>query len=57
MDSFCVCGHVTIDEIVFANPGEMQLLGARTLEGLRLRVDPIRKVLLPAGPAPAAVAA
>lgn len=45
---------VTIDEVVFAQAGELHLLGARTLEGLRLRVDPIRKVLVPAGPAPAA---
>ena len=48
--------EVTTDEVVFAEPGELQLLGARSLEGLRLRVDPIRKVLVPAGPAPAACA-
>lgn len=47
----------TCDEIVVAEPGELQLLGARTLEGLGLRVDPVRKILIPAGPAPAAAAA
>jgi predicted aspartyl protease len=46
----------TVDEVVLAEPGERQRLGARTLSGLRLRVDPIRKMLVPAGPAPAACA-
>ena len=31
--------HFTIDEVVFADPGDMTLLGARTLEGLSLVVD------------------
>jgi predicted aspartyl protease len=44
----------TIDEEVFAEKGESSLLGARTLEGLSLRVDSRLKRLVAAGPAPAA---
>ena len=33
-------GTETVDEVVFAEPGDMILLGARSLEGLNLRVDP-----------------
>ncbi|MGH8602142.1 MAG: aspartyl protease family protein [Gammaproteobacteria bacterium] len=44
----------TIDEVVFAEPGDLLLLGARTLEGLNLAVEPGRKRLLAAGPLPAA---
>lgn len=47
----------TIDEVVFAQPGDMQILGARTLEGLNLAVDPARKRLIAAGPMPAATLA
>jgi len=36
--------------VVFAEPGDMSLLGAHTLEGLNLKVDPVRKALVPAGP-------
>ncbi|HYU33708.1 MAG TPA: hypothetical protein VEW48_16265 [Thermoanaerobaculia bacterium] len=46
----------TIDEVVFAEPGDLQLLGARTLEGLNLAVQPGRKRLVAAGPLPAAPA-
>ena len=46
--------HFTIDEVVFAEPGDMTLLGARTLEGLSLVVDARRKRLVAAGPLPAA---
>lgn len=45
----------TIDEVVFGEPGDLALLGARTLEGLNLRVDSQRKKLVAAGPVPAAV--
>src|SRR4026207_1943011 len=38
------------DLVVFADPGDMILLGVRSLEGLNLRVDPVRKQLVPAGP-------
>jgi predicted aspartyl protease len=44
----------TIDEIVFAEEGDLQLLGARTLEGLNLTVDSRQKKLVAAGPLPAA---
>lgn len=46
--------HFTIDEVVFAEEGDLQLLGARTLEGLNLTVDSRRKKLVAAGPLPAA---
>jgi predicted aspartyl protease len=44
----------TVDEVVFAEPGDLQLLGARTLEGLNLTVDSRLKKLVAAGPLPAA---
>lgn len=46
--------HFTIDEVVFAQEGDLQLLGARTLEGVNLRVDPRQKKLVAAGPVLAA---
>ena len=46
--------HFTVDEVVFAESGDLALLGARTLEGLSLVVDPRRKKLVAAGPIPAA---
>ena len=46
--------HFTIDEVVFAQKGDLQLLGARTLEGLNLTVDARKKKLVAAGPIPAA---
>jgi predicted aspartyl protease len=46
----------TVDEVVFGEPGDLVLLGSRTLEGLNLRVDPVSRRLVDAGPAPAAVA-
>ena len=49
-----VGGDYTVDEVVFGEPGDMNLLGARTLEGLSLTVDPNRKKLVAAGPLPAA---
>ena len=50
-------GTRTADNAVFGEPGDMTLLGARSLEGLNLRVDPVLKQLVDAGPAPAALAA
>lgn len=47
----------TVDEVVFGQPGDLVLLGSRSLEGLNLRIDPVSKRLIDAGPAPAAVAA
>src|SRR5436190_2369221 len=38
------------DLVVFAEPGDMTLLGAHSLEGLNLKIDPIRQELVPAGP-------
>ncbi|MGD0093511.1 MAG: hypothetical protein ABSE73_26680 [Planctomycetota bacterium] len=40
----------TIDEVVFAEPGDLQLLGARTLEGMNAVPDPRRKKLVAGGP-------
>ncbi|PWU08831.1 MAG: hypothetical protein C5B51_07130, partial [Terriglobia bacterium] len=36
----------TVDEVVFAETGDLQLLGARALEGLNLRVDARQKRLV-----------
>ncbi|MBV8361448.1 MAG: retroviral-like aspartic protease family protein [Deltaproteobacteria bacterium] len=44
----------TIDEVVFAEKGDLSLLGARTLEGLNLTIDARRRKLIAAGPLPAA---
>lgn len=46
----------TTDEVVFAEKGELLLLGARTLEGLNLVVNSRDKKLVAAGPIPAACA-
>lgn len=43
-------GAIAPDFIVFAEPGDMTILGARSLEGLNVRVDSQRKQLVPAGP-------
>ncbi len=50
-------GRTATDDVVFGEPGDLVLLGARSLEGLNLRVDPVNKRLMDAGPAPAGVAA
>ncbi len=44
-----VAGRRVGDEVVFALPGDMTLLGARTLEGLNFRVEPVSKRLVDAG--------
>ena len=44
----------TTDEVVFAREGDLLLLGARTLEGLALTVDPGGKRLVDGGPTLAA---
>jgi len=46
--------YFTVDEVVFAQPGDLLLLGARALEGLNLTVDSRQKKLVAAGPLPAA---
>ena len=49
-----VAGKSTGDDVVCGEPGDLVLLGSRTLEGLNFRVDPLIKQLVDAGPAPAA---
>jgi hypothetical protein len=46
----------TVGEVVFAQKGDLQLLGARALEGLNLKVDPRSKRLVATGPIVVAVA-
>jgi predicted aspartyl protease len=46
--------YFTVDDVVFAEPGDLQLLGARTLEGLGLVPDPRKKRLVASGPFPVA---
>ncbi|HEY3121523.1 MAG TPA: hypothetical protein VGL15_12920 [Vicinamibacteria bacterium] len=43
-------GFETVDEVVFGQPGDLSLLGARTLEGFGATVDPRRKRLVAGGP-------
>ena len=50
-------GRTATDDVVFGEPGDLILLGARSIEGLNLRVEPREKRLVDAGPAPAAAAA
>ena len=47
-------GTLATDDVVFGEPSDLTLLGARTLEGLNLRIDPIAKRLVDAGPMPLA---
>ena len=47
-------GFQTVDEVIFAEPGDLSLLGARTLEGFNARVDSKQKKLVAAGPVLAA---
>jgi predicted aspartyl protease len=51
-----VAGKRTTDDLVFGEPGDLVLLGSRSLEGLNFRVEPVTKRLVDAGPAPAAAA-
>ena len=46
----------TIDEVVFAQQGDLALLGSRALEGMNVHVDARRKRLVAAGPVVAATA-
>jgi predicted aspartyl protease len=46
--------YFTVDEVVFAEKGDLLPLGARTLEGLTLAVDPRKKKLVASGPVLAA---
>jgi len=47
-------GFETVDEVVFGEPGDLSLLGSRTLEGFGAMVDAPRKRLVAGGPHPAA---
>ena len=38
------------DLVVFAEAGDMTLLGSHSLEGMNLKIDPVKKQLVPAGP-------
>ncbi|MBI4502219.1 MAG: hypothetical protein HY700_13790 [Gemmatimonadetes bacterium] len=49
-----LAGTHTVDEAVFCEPGDLILLGSRSLEGLNLTIDPVNRRLVDAGPAPAA---
>ena len=51
-----VQGVTTADDVVFAEPDDLVLLGARSLEGLNLRIDPRSRRLVGAGPIVAALA-
>jgi len=46
--------YETIDEVVFAQKGDLALLGSRAMEGMNVHVDPRRKRLVAAGPVVAA---
>jgi predicted aspartyl protease len=48
-------GTSATDDVVFGEATDMVLLGARSLEGLNLRVDPVSRKLVDAGPVPAAM--
>ena len=47
-------GKRATDDVVFGEQGDLALLGARSLEGLNLRVEPGTKQLVDAGPMSAA---
>ena len=38
------------DLVVFAEAGDMTLLASHSLEGMNLKIDPVKKQLVPAGP-------
>ena len=49
-------GRSTATVVVFAQEGDMVLLGAIGLEGMNLQVDLVRRALVPAGPVLVALA-
>jgi predicted aspartyl protease len=51
-----VAGRQTNDEVIFGEPNDLVLLGARSLEGLNFRIEIVTKQLVDAGPSPVAVA-
>ena len=48
---------VATDDVVFGEPGDITLIGARSLEGLNVRIDPVSRQLVDAGPMPLAALA
>jgi hypothetical protein len=40
-------GYVAPDLVVMAEPGEMEVIGAHSIEGFGLAADPIQKRLVP----------
>lgn len=40
-------GHIGGDTVVLAEPGDIEVLGAHTLESLGLAADPVQKKLIP----------
>jgi hypothetical protein len=50
-------GRSTIDDVIFAEPGDEAFVGWRALSGLNLRLDPSSRRLVDAGPVPAAAVA
>jgi predicted aspartyl protease len=51
-----VNGFETVDEVVFAEADDLNLLGARTLEGFAAIIDASKKQLVASGPQLAALA-
>ena len=49
-------GTATNDDVVLGEADDLLLLGARTLEGLNVRIDPVTRQLVDAGPMPLAAA-
>src|SRR5580704_11503333 len=45
-----VAGTLTIDEVIFGEAGDLQILGASSLEGMNLRVNSRAKKLVTGGP-------
>lgn len=50
-------GQTSPTIVVFGQPDDQTLLGGHALEGMNLQVDLVNRVLVPAGPVPAASAA
>lgn len=50
-------GTYTGDDLIFGEPADLVVLGSRSLEGLNLRVDPVARQLIDAGPMPFAAVA
>ena len=50
-------GTATNDDVALGDDSDLLLLGARTLEGLNVRIDPVTKRLVDAGPMPLAAVA